>query len=105
MCEPLMHISFTQNEQDVSFETVLSRSIPLESTMHLKIIQVAIRLNSIFPLVTNKTFYCVHIAMSYALESTSKVEFGRPLLRIRGHGFSFRPPKPPTIIYFCDIPR
>jgi hypothetical protein len=67
MCEPLMHIFSTQNEQDVLFATLPSRPIPLESTMHLKLTQVAIRLNSIFPLVINKTFYCVHIAMSYAL--------------------------------------
>ena len=92
MCEPLMHISSTQNKQDVLFEKPPSRRIPLEGTMHLKFIQVAVmRLNSLFPLVINKTFYFAHIATSYALKCTSDVEVRRPLLRIRGHRFSFRP--------------
>jgi hypothetical protein len=91
MCEPLMHIFSTQNKQDVLFEKLPSRDISLEGTMHLEIIQVAImRLNSLFPLVINKTFYFVHIAMSYALKCTSNLEVRRLLLRIRGHRFSFR---------------
>ena len=50
MCEPLMHISSTQNKQDVLFEKLPSRGIPLEGTMHLKLIQVAImRLNFLIP--------------------------------------------------------
>jgi len=87
MCEPLMHISSTQNKQDVLFKKLPSMGIPLVGTVHLKLIQVAImRLNTLFPLVINKTFYFVHIAMSYALKCTSNVEVRRPLLRIRGHG-------------------
>jgi len=92
MCEPLMHIFSTQNKQDVLFEKLPSRGIPLEGTVHFKLIQVAVmRLNSLFLLVINRTFYFEHIAMSYALKCTSNVEVRRPLLRIRGYRFSFHP--------------
>jgi hypothetical protein len=72
-----------------------------------ELIQVAImRPNSLFHLVTNKTFYFVHIAMSYALKCTSNVEVSRTLLRIRGQRFSVRPRShQPQFIFLAFLVR